>query len=140
VETQWTQPFRWGVLMAFDAEAPWTLPDWFSGRGGGALNQPVASTTCLAVPVLSSQDIEVPDDYPEDEPLPEAQVEVLVTIVSSPQGCPHEFLIGCPSGRLNLGDAEVERVLDVHAGTLRIGVWSDEPQFAQRVLLEVSAA
>ena len=126
--------------MAFDAEAPWTLPDWFSAKGAGPLDQPVASSTCLAVPVLHSQDIEIPDNYPADEPLPEAQVQVLVTVVDRPQGCPHEILIECPSGRLSLGDSEVERVLDLRAGTLRIGVWSNDAQFAERVLLEVSAA
>lgn len=104
--------------MAFDAEAPWDLPAWFADERGGPMNGPQATTTCLTVPVLSSQDVEVPDEYPSDESLP----EVLVTVVDSPQGCPYEFLIECPSGRINVGDAEVERVLEVVAGTIRVGV------------------
>ena len=126
--------------MAFDAETPWELPAWFADWPGGPTDDPQAFSTCLTVPVLSSQDIEVREDYPPDEPLPEARVEVLVRVVDSPRWCPHEFLIECPTGRLSVGDAEVERVLDVIAGTVRIGVWQDPPQFAERVLLEISAA
>jgi hypothetical protein len=131
--------------MAFDAEAPWELPPsfWPEGQGERPVQDPdapQASATCLTVPVLHSQDIDVPDDYPPDEPLPEAQVEVVVSVVDSPQACPYEFVIECPSGRLNVGDAECERVLGVPAGDIRVGVRQDPPQFAERVLLEISAA
>jgi hypothetical protein len=89
--------------------------------------------------VLHSQDVEVPDDWPPDRPLPEAQVVVEVA-AEEPAAGTYEFVLACPSGRLTVGDAENERAVDVPAGTLRIGVVQDPPRFAERVRLQVSRA
>ena len=144
MESRWVQPFRWGLLMAFDAQEPWELPETFwEALGDGRARdpeRPQASSTCLTVPVLHSQDVEVPDDFPADEPLPEAVVEVVVAVPEEPGDGAFECLIQCPSGRLTVGDAENERVVDVPAGTLRVGVLQDPPRFAERVRLQVTVA
>lgn len=130
--------------MAFDAEAAWELPQTFwDAPGEGRArdpDRPQASSTCLTVPVLHSQDVEVPDDFPPDQSLPDAEVEVVVAVPEEPDVSTFDCLIQCPSGRLTVGDAENERVVDVPAGRLRIGVVQDPPRFAERVRLQVFEA
>jgi hypothetical protein len=57
IETEtWKQPFQWGLLLAFDDEADWSLPE------SGGTNGIASSATCIAVPVLHAQD--VPPELP----------------------------------------------------------------------------
>jgi hypothetical protein len=130
--------------MAFDAESAWELPETFWDAPGERRARdpdvPQASPTCLTVPVLHSQDVEVPEDFPPDQQVPEAEVEVVVAVPEKPDGDGFECFIECPSGRLTVGDAENERVVEVPAGRLRIGVVQDPSRFAERVRLQVSEA
>lgn len=132
VEHRWTQPFRWGLLTAFDEQAPWELPE---GIGDNSIR---ASTSCVAVPVLHAQDVEVPDDADPEAPLPEATVEVTVLVGAPPRKSPEfDGLLSCPSGRLNVGDAENERVIEVAPGQVRVQIWREPMEFAERVTLAV---
>lgn len=133
IETEtWKQPFQWGLLLAFDSEADWNLPE---GVGTDGI---VSSATCIAVPVLHAQDVEIPDDWPDDEDVPDAEVEVTVTIGSLPSGAEFVGTLACPSGRLNVGDGESSRVLDVPAGVLAVAVSREPIQFAESVTITVS--
>src|SRR5438309_1758683 len=100
MEHRWRQPFRWGLLTAFDDLRPWDLPD------GVRTNDIVATSTCIAVPVLHSQDVEIPEDLGPDELIPEAEVEVVV-IVDEPSLVTTQWTgsLACTSGRLAIGDA-----------------------------------
>ncbi len=55
METQWSQPFHWGLLMAGDAAGKWAEPALVG-------NDIVATSTSLAVPVLRAQDVDTPHD------------------------------------------------------------------------------
>lgn len=105
-------------------------------------NAVTATDTALAVQVLHSQDIEEPEDWPSDLSLPEAQVRVVVAFAESPDGAPVEFdgLLQCRSGRLAVGDAQSERILDVPAGVLRIQVSLFPREFAEYVVLRLIQA
>lgn len=127
----WKQRFRWGLLLAFDDEADWSLPDSV-GTDGIA-----ASGTCIAVPVLHAKDFKIPDDWPDDEDLPDAEVEVTVVLGSAPPGAEFVGTLACPSGRLNVGDAESSRVLDVPAGVLALAVSREPVPFAESVIITV---
>ena len=89
-----------------------------------------------------SQDIEEPEDWPSDLSLPEAQVRVVVAFAKSPDGAPVEFdgILQCQSGRLAVGDAENERILDVPAGVLRIQVSLFPREFAEYIVLRLIQA
>ena len=135
-EIQWSQPFRWGLLTAFDSERSWGLPDDVTA------NAVTATDTALAVQVRHSQDIEEPEDWPSDLNLPEAQVRVVVAFAESPDGAPVEFdgFLQCQSGRLAVGDAEDERILHVPAGVLRVQVSLFPREFAEYVVLRLIQA
>ena len=133
IETEtWKQPFQWGLLLAFDDEADWTLPE---GVGTDGI---VSSATCITVPVLHAQDVEIPDDWPDDEDVPDAEVEVEVTLGSPAPAAEFVGTLACPSGRLNVGDAESSRVLDVPSGVLTVAVTREPMQFAESVTITVS--
>jgi len=135
-DVQWSQPFRWGLLTAFDSDSRWDLPDDVS-------TDVVTSTdTALAVQVRHSQDIEEPEDWPRDLSLPEAQVRVVVAFAESPDSAPveAETVLRCESGHLAVGDAENERVLDVPAGLLRVQVSLFPREFAEYVVLRLIPA
>ena len=130
---RWSQPFRWGLLLAFDAENAWDLPD-----DVGA--DPVTATeTCLAVGVHQCHDLPEHDGWPSDIYLPLAQVEVIVCFQESPSSAAveHEGLLRCESGRLNVGDAENERILDVPAGVLRAQVSLFPREYPDHVVLRL---
>ncbi len=132
VEHRWTQPFRWGLLMAFDAGAVWELPE---GIGDNSIR---ASASCVAVPVLHAQDVDIPDDADPNAPIPEATVEVTAVVGVAPRSSAEfDGGLNCPTGRLAVGDAENERVLDVPPGVLRIQVWREPQDFAERVTLVI---
>ena len=125
------QPFQWGVLTAGEAGLAWDVPE-SSG------NSITASSTCLVVPVLHAQDIELPQSALAGEQLPQALVEVVVNVGGPPLS--HvEFTarLRCESGRLAVGDAEDERTVDVPTGVLRIDVAREPAEFAERVTLRV---
>ncbi len=74
METQWSQPFHWGLLMAGDAAGKWAEPALVG-------NDIVATSTSLAVPVLRAQDMDTPQD---DGATPCAQVNVTVVVDGPP--------------------------------------------------------
>ena len=135
-EVQWSQPFRWGLLTAFDSENKWDLPDDVSA---GVVT---ATDTALAVQVRPSQDIEEPEGWPSDLGLPEVQVRVVVAFAKSPSSAHVDFegSLQCPSGHLAIGDAENERILDVPPGRLRVQVSLFPREFAEYVVLRLLAA
>jgi hypothetical protein len=50
-EVSWSQPFHWGLLLAYDKDGDWELP------GSLQEGEVSASRTCLAAPVLHAQDV-----------------------------------------------------------------------------------
>ncbi len=131
-EHRWVQPFRWGILLAFDDQADWELP------AAASSNAIAASPTCLTVPVLHAQDFDIPEDAEPDAPLPEAQVAVTV-IVGGVVESAAEFVtvLPCLSGLLRLGDAENGRVIAVPAGQLWVSVTREPVEFAEQVGIQV---
>ncbi len=132
-ETRWTQPFRWGLLTAFDDERRASLPDDVTSK------RVTATDTALTVLVRHSQDATSPQGWPDDLGQPEAQVQVIVAFNEAPVGSAVEFegLLRCESGRLAVGDAETEQVLDVPAGVLRVQVSLFPVDFAENVVLRL---
>ncbi len=63
-----------GLLLAFDDDADWESP------GAIREGQVSATPTCLAVPVLHSTDVVLEDDTDPEAPIPEALVEVVLTV------------------------------------------------------------
>ncbi len=118
-------------MTAFDDKHRWELPE---GLGG---DEVLASPTCLAVPVRHAYDVQIPEDIGADDSIPQAQVEVVV-IVGSAVASEPEFVcvLECASGDLNIGDAEIERVIQVPAGPVRIEVVRDRVD-ADHVMLSV---
>jgi hypothetical protein len=131
-EVRWSQPFRWGLLLAFDAEGSWDPP---GDVGGG---QVVATRTCVAVPVLHASDVELDESADPDAPVPEAHVEVVLTGVALHGQVDFAGLLECPSGRLHVGDAEEHHLVDVAPGTHRVQVRLDPGEHAERVVLALS--
>jgi hypothetical protein len=128
----WSQPFQWGVLLAFDSEAAWRLP---ADVGTDAI---ASSGTCIAVPVLHAQDVEIPDDWPDDDDVPDADVRVTVTLGSAPAVAEFVGTLACPSGRLTVGDADSSRELHVPGGVLTVAVSREPMQFAESVTITLS--
>ena len=95
-EVRWSQPFHWGLLMAFDDRHDWEVPE---GVGG---SQVCATRTFLAVSVLHAQDVELDDSASPDELLPEANVEVVLR--SGPLEGEVDFagVLECPSNSQDL--------------------------------------
>lgn len=135
MQVEWRQPFHWGLLLAYDEDGDFETPEL--ERSGSV----VATDSCLAVPVLHSQDMDFPDDAGPDDVLPWAEVNVTV-LVGVPLAEAAEFAgrLRCPSGRLSLGDAEQHRVVEVPPGDLHVQVVRDAGQHAERVHIAVSAA
>ena len=121
--------------MAFDEAAHFEPPTL--SRDGAVQ----ATRTCLSVPVLHAQDVETPEGLGPDDPLPQAEVQVTVKVTAEDLG-DAEFacLLTCPSGRLQIGDAEAFRVVDVPMGDLRVQVRRHPPQFADAVVLHVTGS
>ena len=134
-EHRWVQPFWWGILLAFDDQTDWELPVASSS------NAVAASPSCLTVPVLHAQDIDIPEDVDPDRPLPVAEVAVSV-IVGGVMEPVAEFVgvLSCPSGLLRFGDAENGRVIAVPAGQLRVSVTRVPVEFAAQVTIQVLRA
>lgn len=134
IETEtWKQPFQWGLLLVFDDAL-----DRVELPGGIGTDSIVSSATCVAVPVLHAQDVEIPDDWPDDAELPYAEVQVTIMVGPASPGAEFVGSIDCPSGRLNVGDAESFKVSDVPTGVLAIAVTREPRQFAESVTIEVS--
>ena len=132
MEEFWNQPFNWGLLMAFDEAAPFDPPTL--SRDGAVQ----ATRTCLSVPVLHSQDVETPQGLGPDDPLPQAEVQVTVKVtVDDLADAEFACLLSCPTGRLQIGDADAFRVVDVPRGNLRVQVRRDHPQFAEDVVMHI---
>jgi len=121
--------------MAFDAEGPFELPE---GIGSNAVR---ATSTCLTVPVLHAQDVDKPDDAGPNDPIPEARVQVTVTFgTADAAAVEFEGSLACPSGRLCVGDAENECVIDVPRGDLWVQVARTPSEFAEQVSLFLTPA
>jgi hypothetical protein len=119
--------------MAFDATQPFDPPELSRDEAVHA------TSTCLSVPVLHAQDVET-SNVPPDEPLPHTQVDVTVRVGGAALEQPEfEAQLLCPSGRLEVGDAEAYRVVDVPAGVLRVQVSRRPRQFAEEVVLHVAS-
>ena len=136
MQLEWTQPFRWGLLLAFDEQESFDLPP---DLGDEAI---ASSPSCLAVPVLHAADVDVSDDWPDEAAPPPATVtgpvgvgEPLPTGVAEFDG-----RLSCPSGRLSIGDAENERTLDVPRGPLRVQVDREPAEYANHVTMRIAAA
>lgn len=134
MEQRWSQPFHWGLLMAFDATEPFEPPHLSRDEAVQA------SDTSMSVPVLHAQDIETPPGIGPDEPLPHAEVQVTVHVGGSALEHPEfEAKLYCPSGRLQVGDAEASRIIEVPPGVLRVQVNRRPQQFAEEVVLHVAS-
>jgi hypothetical protein len=135
VQLEWTQPFRWGLLLALDEQESFDLP---SDLGGEAIT---STPSALAVPVLHAADVDVPDDWPEDVDPPSAMVSVTVVVGEPLPTEAGEFdgQLSCPSGRLAIGDAENERTVDVPPGSLRVQVDREPAEHASHVTIRIAA-
>lgn len=136
MQLEWTQPFRWGLLLAFDERESFDLP---TNLGDEAIT---SSASCLAVPVLHAADIDIPDDWPEDVALPSAMVTVAVVVgkpIPSDDAVEFDGQLNCPSGRLAIGDAENERVVDVPRGPVRVQVIREPLEYASHVTMRIGA-
>jgi hypothetical protein len=93
----------------------------------------------LSVPVLHAQDVETPEGLGPDELLLQAEVQVTVTVTVEDLG-DAEFtcLLACPSGRLQVGDADAFKTVDVPPGELRVQVRRQPREFAEVVVLHVT--
>jgi hypothetical protein len=90
---------------------------------------------------LHAQDIETPPGIAPDEPLPHAEVQVTVRVGGAALEQPEfEAQLRCPSGRLEVGDAEASRTIEVPPGVLRVQVDRRPRQFAEEVVLHVASA
>ncbi len=127
-EVSWSQPFHWGLLTAFDDERSWGLP------ADVGSHQVVATSTCVAVPVLHAQDVEIDECADTNAPMPEAEVEVVLTDV--PLDGPVDFVgeLQCRSGRLAVGDADEYHVVAVVPGVHRVQVRLEPKEHAKRVV------
>lgn len=135
MQLEWTQPFRWGLLLAFDDQESFDLPP---DLGDEAIT---SSASCLAVPVLHAADVDIPDDWPEDVALPSAMVTVTVVVGEPLPLDAVEFngQLSCPSGRLAIGDAEHERVVEVPQGPIRVQVIREPLEYASHVTMRIDA-
>ncbi len=91
--------------------------------------------------MIHAQDVVTPPGWPDDEPLPEATVEIAVVADEPLQdsGRPEfEGTLNCPSGKLLIGDADNEREVAVPVGTVSVRVTRDPVQFAERVHIHVT--
>ncbi|MDQ1306205.1 MAG: hypothetical protein QG671_2037 [Actinomycetota bacterium] len=133
-DQRWIQPFVWGLLTIYDAEADVEIPDI---TGDDDIS---ASTTMIAVPVLHGADVEIPEDTDPNEPIPPAQVTV--TVVGRELDTPAEFTgqLDCPSGRLAIGDLENKRVAHVPTGTLLVDIQREPRKFTEHVTLSIRSS
>ena len=130
-EVRWSQPFHWGLLIVHDNEADWAVP---ANVGNGCV---AATTSCLAVAVRHSQDVKFYDDDDGDDeaPLPQAEVDVVLTRRPLEILPDYDGPLECPTGRLQVGDADEYRVVQVPAGTHRVQVWLEPEVHAERVVI-----
>ncbi len=132
-EVRWSQPFHWGLLTAFDDSTNWKSPgDIREGRV-------TATDDCLAIPVLHAQDVEFDESTDPDEPLPEAEVEVILTSRPLSGSTDYTGLLRCSSGRLQVGDADEYRLVQVPSGDLEVGVRLEPREHAERVFIALSS-
>jgi hypothetical protein len=128
-EVRWAQPFHWGILLAYDDHAEWEMP---ANLREGHVS---ATPSCLAVPVLLSTDVEVDKAADPDAPLPEARVEVVIS--SRPLRGRKDYvgMLRCPSGQLQVGDADDYRIVEVPVGDLFVEVRLEPREHADRVCI-----
>ena len=130
-EVSWSQPFHWGLLLAFDnhGDSDWELP---GGLGEGEVS---ASRTCLAAPVLHAQDVRFDETADPNVLLPEALVEVLVVHGVLTEPADFVGVLECPSGHLQVGDADEYRIIQVPEGDLDVQVRLEPKERAERVVI-----
>ena len=133
-DVRWIQPFHWGLLIAHDDDADWEVPRGV-GKGGVAGN-----TSCLAIPVRHSQDVKVDEDRDPEAPPPQAQVAVVLTTRPLEILPDYDRPFQCPTGRLQVGDADEYRLVQVPSGNLRVQVWLEPEEHAERVVIALQRA
>lgn len=91
MQVDWTQPFHWGLLLAYDQDEQFQTPDL--DRAGNV----AATPSCLAIPVRHAQDIDYPEDVAPDAVLPWTEVKVTVLVgLPLPRTPEFEGLLQCP--------------------------------------------
>jgi hypothetical protein len=133
-EVRWSQPFHWGLLLAFDdaADADWEIP------GDIREGHVSATPTCLAVPVLHSADVVFDEEADPDTPLPEAEVEVVLAARPLQKRPNYAGVLRCPSGQLQVGDADEYCLVQVPRGDLNVAVWLEPREHADRVVIALN--
>ena len=81
-------------------------------------------------------------ERPRDVTIPREEVAVVVAFAQAPADAKLQFdgEISCRSGRLNVGDAEHARVIDVPAGVVRVQVSLFPLEDADSVVLRILPA
>lgn len=120
------RPFNWGVLLVSDQFTD-DIPG--SSQTGFSVSQ-----QALAIAVRHAQDVDYDDlDLEPDDVVPPTQVRVRVLEGRCPQPTDFDCQIAVPSGKLSIGDAEHEVLIDVESGTYRIEVALDVAEHPESV-------
>ena len=115
---EWQQPFHWGILTAFVEDSEFELPPDFEEHTVSW------GEACFTVLVAREDDSEAPEGWHDDILIPSEIVHIAVTFTPASDGdfVDYEGNILCESGRLAIGEAENERIIDVPTGELTVQV------------------
>jgi hypothetical protein len=124
--------FGWGGVMIMDGDSsdvP-TAPDEMGVARSGA---------GVCFPVRHAQDVETPKDLPPDEPIPpfEVNVDLFFGAAERPPTFVHRMSV--PSGRISVGDADEEELIEVPPGRVDVSVWLSEIPHAEHVEVWIQA-
>jgi hypothetical protein len=126
--------FHWGALFVGDADADFeTDLRERSGIRAGRFH--------AWIPVRHAQDVDLAEGLPDDTPIPPFEVTVachLLPAATLPTSV--EVTLDVPSGRISLGDADDEAVLDVAPGSWTVQIVLEPADHAERVELRLSPA
>jgi hypothetical protein len=120
------RPFQWGGLFLFDSDA-----DDFPGLEPGSSIS--ASGNAISLLVRHAQDF----DFTNEE-LDGAVVHVDLFFGIANMPCDFDDFIELPSGRLTVGDADDEEVVDLPADVYRVQISLDQPNHAEYVRIWLS--
>ncbi len=126
--------FHWGALFVGDAEADFEadLRDHAGIRSG---------RFHAWIPVRHAQDVDPTDGLPDDLPIPPFEVTVTCRLLSAAtQPTSVDVTLDVPSGRISLGDADDEIVLDVAPGAWTLQIVLEPADHAEHVELRLSPA
>ena len=125
------RPFGWGIVIVADAESR-DIPTATSAEPF------TASRTALVVRVRHASDVEF-DALDSDQEI--SQFAVVVKAEVGPRAAipvDYECVLALPSGRLTIGDADEERILNIGRGEYRVQVALDDAAHAKSVQIWVS--